>query len=95
MPKEYINRRDDDGCEVSPSCLICPLPECKYDNPVAFQVWKRGEDRKEKGAIALKMWEERIPLMQIGRELQMSARTVSRVIDEEKDRLATSNLTIH
>jgi len=24
----------DDGCEYSPSCLQCPLPVCKYDDPV-------------------------------------------------------------
>ena len=23
----------DLGCEHSPSCLSCPLPVCKYDNP--------------------------------------------------------------
>jgi len=23
----------DDGCEYSPSCLLCPLPVCKYDDP--------------------------------------------------------------
>ena len=22
---------DDDGCEVAPRCLQCPLPQCKYD----------------------------------------------------------------
>ena len=30
------NREDiyrDTGCEVSPSCLRCPLPVCKYDLP--------------------------------------------------------------
>jgi hypothetical protein len=21
----------DTGCEIAPSCLACPLPECKYD----------------------------------------------------------------
>ena len=26
----------DDGCEVSTSCLSCPLPECKHDNPGAY-----------------------------------------------------------
>ena len=24
---------EDTGCEVSPSCLNCPLPQCKYDDP--------------------------------------------------------------
>jgi hypothetical protein len=23
----------DKGCEVSPSCLRCPLPQCVYDEP--------------------------------------------------------------
>jgi len=29
----------DDGCEYSPSCLRCPLPVCKHDDPVAALVW--------------------------------------------------------
>ena len=23
---------EDTGCEVSPACLDCPLPQCKYDD---------------------------------------------------------------
>ncbi len=23
---------EDTGCEVSPACLNCPLPQCKYDD---------------------------------------------------------------
>ncbi len=23
----------DDGCEISPRCLECPLPACRYDMP--------------------------------------------------------------
>ncbi len=26
-------RYRDDGCEVNPSCLTCPLPRCRYDEP--------------------------------------------------------------
>ena len=29
---EHTDYRDT-GCEVSPSCLRCPLPRCKYDAP--------------------------------------------------------------
>ena len=29
----------DDGCEYSPSCLQCPLPVCKYDDPVGALRW--------------------------------------------------------
>ena len=24
-------RFQDDGCEVAPSCLSCPLPKCRYE----------------------------------------------------------------
>jgi hypothetical protein len=29
---ENTNYRDE-GCELSPSCLDCPLPDCIYDSP--------------------------------------------------------------
>ena len=28
---------EDNGCVVSDSCLDCPLPKCRYDDPVWFQ----------------------------------------------------------
>ncbi len=37
---EYIG---DDGCEYSPTCLRCPLPLCKYDDPVGALRWPTGE----------------------------------------------------
>ena len=30
LPEHFPYR--DDGCDVSPSCLRCPLPRCKYDS---------------------------------------------------------------
>ena len=32
---------EDTGCEVSRSCLNCPLPRCKYDDPLWFQRQRR------------------------------------------------------
>ena len=32
---------EDTGCEVSRSCLNCPLPRCKYDDPTWFQQYRR------------------------------------------------------
>ncbi|MFN8559648.1 MAG: helix-turn-helix domain-containing protein [Dehalococcoidia bacterium] len=29
---EQLHYRDD-GCEISPKCLECPLPACRYDMP--------------------------------------------------------------
>ena len=34
MPEFY--HYEDTGCEVSSSCLDCPLPQCKYDDPAWF-----------------------------------------------------------
>ena len=32
---------EDTGCEVSSSCLECPLPRCRYDDPAWYQQYKR------------------------------------------------------
>lgn len=31
LPKNTQYR--DDGCEIAPHCLQCPLPRCRYDMP--------------------------------------------------------------
>ena len=32
---------EDTGCEISPSCLTCPLPQCRFDDPIWFQQQRR------------------------------------------------------
>ena len=39
----------DDGCEVSPKCLECPLPLCRYDDPQGFENWQEG--RRGQGTV--------------------------------------------
>ena len=41
----------DDGCEVCPSCLACPLPLCRYDDPGGFRNWQQREKRAKAKAI--------------------------------------------
>src|SRR3972149_4772935 len=31
----------DTGCQVSSTCLGCPLPACKHDDPSAIAKWRR------------------------------------------------------
>ena len=31
---------EDTGCEASDSCLDCPLPKCRYDDPVWYQRYR-------------------------------------------------------
>ncbi len=40
----------DDGCELAPSCLRCPLPICKYDYPGG--VLGLHSDMKREGIVA-------------------------------------------
>jgi len=43
----YETSHIDGGCDVSPTCQDCPLPECKYDNPVgAAQYRREAKDRE-------------------------------------------------
>jgi len=46
----------DDGCQYSPTCLRCPLPTCKYDDPVGVFLWvmrKRLSAEPDKGVQLL------------------------------------------
>ena len=36
---EYMDWKDT-GCEISKSCLQCPLPVCKHDSPIWFSKYK-------------------------------------------------------
>ena len=39
LPEEFPY--SDAGCEASRYCLSCPLPMCKYDDPVWYQQYRR------------------------------------------------------
>ena len=47
VPERYPYR--DEGCDVSSSCLRCPLPQCKYDDPGWFHRQRR--DRRDDEVI--------------------------------------------
>jgi len=36
----------DDGCEVSTSCLNCPLPICKHDDPLWFKFYRHAAKQR-------------------------------------------------
>ena len=50
---EYFPYRDD-GCDVSTSCLGCPLPQCKYDSDASGnRNWLQQERRAERDSRVL------------------------------------------
>ncbi len=67
----------DNGCEVSASCLECPLPKCKYDDPAWYQAYRRqGRDLQVLSAYR----EERLSVFEVARRFNVSPRTVHRAI---------------
>ena len=73
---------EDTGCEVSASCLECPLPQCKYDDPSWFQ-------RHRRIARDLKVWStiqsEELTVEEAADRFQVTVRTVFRIMRRCRD----------
>ena len=78
LPETYVYI--DDGCEVSPSCLRCPLPVCKYDDPGREHRDRREErDRRDEEILDARE-RERLSATELARRFGVSERTVFRAI---------------
>ena len=75
VPEYY--HYEDSGCEVSSSCLTCPLPRCKYDDPVWFQ-------RHRRMARDLKVWTtmqmEGLTADEAAERFSVTVRTIFRIM---------------
>ena len=70
----------DEGCDLSPSCLNCPLPRCIYERP-------RGKQKMRLEARAKRMAELRRgkSLKEVAEVFGVSLRTVQRVLRGKDD----------
>ena len=69
-------RYKDDGCDVSSTCLDCPLPLCKYDDPG----WLQRESRRTRDDEIFSLREKRVPVAEISQRFGISTRTVHRIV---------------
>ena len=76
MLPEYYPYRDL-GCEVSATCLRCPLPQCKYDNPGWLQREKR-YDRDRQVIYALHS--DGLSAPEAAVRFDLSQRTIFRIL---------------
>ena len=68
---------EDTGCEVSSSCLQCPLPKCKYDDPTWYQKNRRiAKDLK----ILSAMKNENLTVEQTADKFSVTVRTIFRIM---------------
>ncbi len=73
---EHISYRDD-GCDVSMTCLECPLAVCKYDDPG----WVQRQDRRTRDSEILNMRARGMTVPEIAVRFRISSRTVHRVLE--------------
>ena len=75
VPERYPYR--DEGCEVSPSCLKCPLPQCKYDDPG----WIRRQKRKERDSqVVSSLLDDGLSVPEAAARFALSQRTIFRIL---------------
>jgi len=66
----------DDGCEIHPQCLTCPLPRCRYDEPGGLNgMLTRMRDRE-----IVRLRTKGAPVERIADVFGVSRRTVFRVL---------------
>ncbi len=69
-------RYKDDGCDVSQSCLDCPLSLCKYDDPG----WLQRESRRTRDDEVYRLRQEKVSVAEISERFGISTRTVHRIV---------------
>jgi hypothetical protein len=78
---EHLEYRDT-GCDLSPSCLRCPLARCRYDEPGGIRRL-RSAPRDE---AVLRRREEGVAINALAREFRLSRRTVFRILAKNRER---------
>ena len=73
---DYSEYRDQ-GCDLSPSCLRCPLPKCRHDK-------QEGGRRVSKRLRDLEIFKQRTEsgrsISELATEFDLSKRTIQRII---------------
>ncbi|MBM31400.1 MAG: hypothetical protein CL764_00925 [Chloroflexi bacterium] len=72
---EYSNYIDN-GCDLFDSCLNCPLPRCRYDDPG----WIQKEKIEERDMKIYRKRKEGCSIKILAKEYNLSTRTIHRAM---------------
>ncbi len=76
---------NDSGCDLYPSCLSCPLPKCRYDEPGgAAAMLRTGRD----AGILRMATEDGMTVDRLAMQFGVSRRTIFRVLHNGQQRCA-------
>jgi hypothetical protein len=67
----------DTGCELAPSCLHCPLPRCKHDEPGGAR--RLATDARDREIVLLRT-KYRAPVRMLAQAYGLSRRSVFRIL---------------
>jgi len=71
-----FTRYRDNGCDVSPTCLACPLPRCRYEEPGGL----RALLNKTRDEQIVSQRASGVPVAELATRFGVSRRTVFRVL---------------
>jgi hypothetical protein len=75
LPEHFEYR--DEGCDLFSSCLTCPLPRCRYDEPGGARTMM---NRVRDDEIRRLRFDAGVPVDEISVRFRVSRRTVFRVL---------------
>ncbi|MBI2913574.1 MAG: helix-turn-helix domain-containing protein [Chloroflexi bacterium] len=70
-------RYRDDGCDIHPHCLTCPLPRCRYDAPGGLRALLNA--RRDRQIVELRLGG--VPVEDLAWRFGVSRRTVFRILE--------------
>ncbi len=73
---------EDTGCEVSSSCLDCPLPQCKHDDPIWYQ---RNRRLARDFQVITAMQSENLSVEAAAERFSVTVRTIFRIMQRCKN----------
>jgi hypothetical protein len=73
-------RYRDEGCDISESCLSCPLPRCRYEEPGGLRALLN--EQRDRQIVQLRL--KGVPVDALADHFGVSRRTVFRVIGSTK-----------
>ncbi len=79
---------EDTGCEASDSCLDCPLPFCKYDDPAWYQ---RNRRLARDFRILHVMNRESLSIEETAARFSVTVRTVFRIMQRCREATMQGN----
>ena len=72
-----FTRYRDDGCDIHPTCLSCPLPRCRYEEPGGLRALLNAYRDRQIVRLRLKG----VPVDDLAGRFSVSRRTVFRVLE--------------